>query len=371
MKPGLQRALPAGLVGALLGALFVIALRWAQGMETIWDPQVGTIMVALMGAAGFVWGAGAADPKSNEHPHEPEPDEYGLIVVEDDEHDDHDLEEFEAKPGRVLGFSVWQVAFWTTVMLVAIFGFATLPGGFFLQTSSDPAANTADVGFETTLQLPFNGPEVVVSQLTLFVGFAIFTLASLMLAGGAIALIFMVMSRGSTEAKEEENLPLALTMSDTVAKQRSPERRRIRTLEIAYFVVFAIVMFLLAEVILPALVDWQHWVIAPVALVITLALTVPLLRPVYARQNAVPALIEAATFAGVFLFMHWLFYYILIGFVIYSGSGIWPAVREILSAANAALVAALLAYPTAIARFVGTSARGAARALRGMPDALN
>jgi len=168
-----------------------------------------------------------------------------------------------------------------------------------------------------------------------------------------------------------QDMPLMLTMSETVTKRATPEYAQIRMLEIAYFIVFAISMFLLARVIMPALVDWQHWVIAPVALVITLALTVPILRPIYAARNAVPALIEAATFAGVFLFLHWLFYYILIGFVVYSGSGIWPAVRVLLSVVNAALVAGLIAYPANIARIVGMSARSAARALRGLPGALN
>jgi hypothetical protein len=257
------------------------------------------------------------------------------------------------------------------VLFVAVFGFATLPDGFFLQTSNDPSASTADVGFETTIQLPFGGPEMQVSQLTLFFGLAVFTLVSLMVVGALIAGLFQLMSRGVTEAKELENEPLARTMSQTVAKRATPDARRIRTLEIAYFILFAVVMWFLSQVIIPALVDWEHWVIAPVSLAITLAVTVPLMRPVYARQNAVPALNEAALFAGVFVAMYWLFYYILIGFVVYSSDGIWPAVRVILSLANAALVAGLLAYPAWIARFVGTSARGAARALRGLPDALN
>lgn len=375
MKPGLQRAVPAGILGALGGALFVILLRWAQSVDPIWDAEIGGLMAVLTGAAAFVWGAGAADPRSNQHPHEPEADEYGLIVVDEDEeehdHADDDLEEFEREPRRVLGFSIWQVSFWTFVLFVVVFGFATLPGGFFLQTSNDPSASTADVGFETTIQLPFDGPEVQVSQLTLFIGLAVFTIVSLLAVGGLIAGLFQLLSRGTTEAKELEPEPLERTMSQTVAYRTTPDARRIRTLEIAYFVIFTVVMWFLSQVILPALVDWEHWVIAPVSLAITLAVTVPLLRPVYARQNAVPALNEAALFAGVFLFMHWLFYYILIGFVVYSSEGIWPALRVILSLANAALVGALLAYPAWIARFVGTSARGAARALRGLPDALN
>lgn len=206
MKPGLARAVSMGILGFLAGAGLVILIRGLQSMDSLWDPQIGFIMATFTSAFAFLWGIGGFDPRMSQHPHEPEVDEYGLIVVEEHEEVEH-VEDEEAEPFSILGFSIWQVSFLTIILLVLLGGFATIPWGFYLRTTSDPAGSTANVGFDT-VELPFGGPEVEMSQLTVFVGFVIFTLLSLAVVGGIISLVFYALSYGVTNVRANENMPL-------------------------------------------------------------------------------------------------------------------------------------------------------------------
>jgi hypothetical protein len=212
MRPGLTRAVPMGLLGFLIGALVVLLLRWIQGLDPVWEAEIAVIVATFTSAGFFVWGLGAFDPRMSEHPHEP-PSEYGLILTEDAHEEEHEV----AEPVRLLGATIWQVSFWTIIVVVVLFGLATLPHGFTLQQSNDPEATFEQVGYYT-MQLPFDGPEVEVSQLTLFAGFIIFTLASLTLAGGALALLMTFLSQNVAEARANPDMPLGSE------PQEEPER---------------------------------------------------------------------------------------------------------------------------------------------------
>jgi len=94
----------------------------------------------------------------------------------------------------ILMSNIWQITFWLVVMVVAIAIFAFLPSGPALQNvagDGDPAA----IGY-TTMALPFGGPTVTVSYLTLFIVFVIWTILSLAIVAGVIAFLMTYFSRG-------------------------------------------------------------------------------------------------------------------------------------------------------------------------------
>ncbi|PJF22285.1 MAG: hypothetical protein CUN56_06785 [Phototrophicales bacterium] len=208
MKPGLERATTAAILGFIGSVVFTILLRGAQNLQPVFDPEVAMILGAFVSSFAFTWGMGATNPQMSQHPHEPEYDpETGLIVAEaphEEEEVDEVAVESSSPPFRVLGYSMWQISFWVTCLVVAVLGFATLPTGLYLQTAGDPEAQTAAIGMNyATLKLPFGGAEIQLSQLAVFVGFIIFTLVSLMAIGGGIALVFTILNRVVKEVENE------------------------------------------------------------------------------------------------------------------------------------------------------------------------
>lgn len=199
-----------GILGFIAGALAVMLLRGLQGLDPLWHAEIGFTLAAFTSAGFFVWGMGGFDPEMNTHAHEPEVNELGLIVAEP--HHEEEAEE-EHPPVRVLGYSMWQVSFWTIVLMVVFFGLATIPGGPALRISNDPVAEPSSIGY-VPLQIPFGGnvtfrgEEVLFSELTLFVMFTAFTLVSLAVAGGGIALAMNYLARGVAEAKVSDPVPL-------------------------------------------------------------------------------------------------------------------------------------------------------------------
>lgn len=312
MKPGLTRALPMALLGFIIGLAFVLLLRGLQSLDPLWDAQIGLIAATFSTAGFFIWGMGAFNPSVNQHAHEPDHDEYGLMVV-DAEHDDHHEEEQEASTTQIFSASIWQITTWTTALVVLLFAFALLPTGFNLQQTSDPAAMPDNVGY-TTWQVPFGGPEVMMSQLTLFIALIIFTIVSLGVIGGFIAWVFYSLSSGVTEAKASENIPLG-------TETRSA----------------------------PALPAGDTGETAPAG------------APAWLSDA-----LRAVRFVIVTVVLYALFYYVLIGLVIPNAE----ATRIVLSAVNAVLFALVILHTTFVLRGVGRLSKWLARVLRGLPAGL-
>lgn len=216
MGPGLPRAVPMALMGFLLGAVFVIALRAAQSMDPIWDAQLGLLMAGFLGTVFFVWGIGAFNSKLSEH-HAVEPDddvdETALALIEQQHHEEEEAE-LERQPVRMLTGQIWQIAFWTLLLFAIILAFAALPRGFSIRTSNDPAANSNSIGMVpfyppfSDQPITMNGEVVLFSEFAIFIAFSFFTLFSLAVIGGAVALGFFALSRGVTTVKAAGNVPL-------------------------------------------------------------------------------------------------------------------------------------------------------------------
>lgn len=66
-KPGLTRAIPMGILGFVIGALLVLAVRALQGMDPLWEPGVALAITPLFTTFFFLWGMGAFNPKMSEH----------------------------------------------------------------------------------------------------------------------------------------------------------------------------------------------------------------------------------------------------------------------------------------------------------------
>jgi hypothetical protein len=132
MQPGLSRAIPLGILGFILGALLVLVIRAMQSMDPVWSPQVGLIAGTLLCAVLFMWGIGAFDPKMSIH------------GEGHDEH--HEEEEAEATPIGILGGIGWQI----TALLIGFIVVAaaiSFPGFITLTTTADPIASPTQVGF--------------------------------------------------------------------------------------------------------------------------------------------------------------------------------------------------------------------------------
>lgn len=227
-----------GIVGFIVGALVVMLLRGLQGLDPLWHAEIGFTLAAFTSAGFFVWGIGGFDPEMSAHAHEPEVNELGLIVAEP--HHEEAAEE-DHPPVKVLGYSMWQVSFWTILLMAFFFGLATLPGGPALKISNDPVAEPSSIGY-VPLQIPFGGnvtfrgEEVLFSELTLFVMFTAFTLVSLAVAGGGIALAMNYLARGVAEAKVSDSVPLG-------TYEYTPPPLVARLVRLAVFVVLAVILY--------------------------------------------------------------------------------------------------------------------------------
>lgn len=186
MRPGIARAVPMGILGFALGALLAVVIRLLQGLDPNPNDPYGYVgpafvLGAFLSSGFFIWGIGAFDPRMNVHGEEPTPD-------------DQRAEETAAGPLALLISHIWQITFWLIVLVVAIAIFAFIPAGPAIQSVAGDG-NPADIGY-TTFALPFGGPTVVVSYLTLFIVFVIWTILSLAIVAGLIAFIMAYFSRG-------------------------------------------------------------------------------------------------------------------------------------------------------------------------------
>jgi len=292
MKPGLERAVPMGILGFLAGIALVVILRALQDVDPVWDPEIALIMAAFTTSAAFVWGAGAFNPQLNQHPHAPEVDEEtGMAIVPAEAHDEHEEDEevVEGKPLTILGYSIWQISFISILVIVALLGFATLPTGLYLRTSGDPSASVADVGPDITVTLPFGGQELELTQMMTFAGFTIFTLLSLAVVGGIIGLVFLALSKGVTQANATE-----ATEFGSLQPERNGDLLRMIVTNIIFLIVIAVLYVVFYYVLIGLVLPNPDWlrVILSIVNAIIFALLIfyptPLLRVVgkFARRVA-------------------------------------------------------------------------------------
>ena len=360
MQPGLTRAVPMGIVGFILGALFVIVLRSLQNIEPIWDTQIGFVAGAFATAAGFVWGIGAFDPRMSQHAHAPEVDEFGL-VIDDAHHDDiaTDAKE-ENQPVRILGASMWQVIFWTIILALILMAVVAFPSGFVLQTSHDASAAVNEVGYET-VKLPILGEEVQMSQLTMLVGFIIFTLVSLAVFAGGLGLVFIFISRGVTDAKASPAVPLGSEPDENRLSDTSLSLPILVGIYMVLLIVFfGLSHFILFDQVFPQ-TGWLRPWLASISASVMALVVVSAAASFFGR-----AMRRIGIYVALAALSYGVFYAALIGFVVPKPESL----RVVLSLANAVIIPIGLVFPTLALHIVGKGAAWLARVLRGLPGFL-
>lgn len=174
-RPSLSRAIPMGLIGFLIGSLFVMIMRDLQNIQPAWDSGVAIILSAFTSAGFFLWGIGAFTPSMSVHG------------------DDHEEEESEESPLAILkGYT----ALITTITLLTVMGFATyalLPGTPTITQTDLPAASATGIG---VFLLTIGDQTLEISQLVVFIAFGFFTIFSLLVISGIIGFTFFALSRG-------------------------------------------------------------------------------------------------------------------------------------------------------------------------------
>ncbi|MCB9449883.1 MAG: hypothetical protein H6672_00495 [Anaerolineaceae bacterium] len=188
MQPGLNRAVPMGILGFLLGALIVVILRGLQSLDPLWETGPGLVLAVFMGAGFFVYGMGAFDPKMNVHG---EPDEATPAAPDG--------------PFTILSGYMWKITTAIIILFVVVFGIATIPSGPVLRSVHQADGAAEAVGM-VPVQLPFGGPTVEVSQLTIFAVFVVWMLLSLFAAAAAVGLLIRYLSTGAKNP-EGTNIP--------------------------------------------------------------------------------------------------------------------------------------------------------------------
>ncbi|MEQ8676461.1 MAG: hypothetical protein RLP44_21980 [Aggregatilineales bacterium] len=401
MQPGLARGVSVGILGFLLGLLLVALIRALQSIDPVWDPQLALTMAAFTTSAAFVWGMGAANPAVNAHPHEPEEDEYGLLVVDEDAHDDHHAEDVEMEPRDTLGYTIWEISFWTILLMVGLFALATVSFGPALKVSTDPGAEPTQFTDNVSIYLPLLG-DLEVTQFTLFVLFAGFTLLSLAVVGGGIGLAFVSLTKGVKEAQATEpQEPFALLTASASERKAVAEMQGIGTVSTWYLVgvavLAALIMFILDGVVFKSMIEiTPAWIRSLFSLVVGLGLTYAISYPVFSRAKALSSLVRLLAFIGIAVFLYWAFWYVLIYYALlgvdrifgfsnatfFIGNidvmgvftiklaNVFDLLNTLLALGNAVGIGVTLLYPGLLFGAVGRGARGLARVLRGAPEFL-
>lgn len=179
--PGFYRAVPGAILGLIIGELIVIGLRSMQGLDP-YDPTVAIIVGAFTMMAGWMWGVGALDPKLSEHGEHH--DEHAIVEGDADAH-----AAAEAEPAALFFTEIWKSATMPLLLLLIVFAFANLPGGFFMQITNDPQANFAVFANSVELQLPFVENPVETTQMVIFLAFVGIMVFSLIAFAGVVAFL--------------------------------------------------------------------------------------------------------------------------------------------------------------------------------------
>lgn len=200
-KPGLMRAIPMALIGFVVGALLVIAVRALQSVEPVVDAGVILVVTPFFITGFFIWGMGGFDAKMSEHhAHEPEGGLVTALVKPEEIHEEHHEE--PVPPVTILGYEIWKVFTLTLLVVIGMFAFAMIPGGFFLQSVNEAEASRVEFAQGVRFDLPLGLGSFEGSQLAVFLGFVLFTIFSLFIAGGAIAGLMYFLSRSVDQAKQ-------------------------------------------------------------------------------------------------------------------------------------------------------------------------
>ncbi len=251
MKYGLSRAVPMGIFGFLFGMFLAILLRALQGLDPTWDAEIGIVLGAIFCSIFFVWSMGAFDPAMSAHGEEGHGDEEHAVHAPAEEAKPHVSlnERLHRAIASVLRFTQsggvmerllrWLVAIVallvlglvlvvtnvvnyarriagdiflvttiTLVVLLFLAVLATVPGGPSIQITNDPVGSPTGNGYVT---INLFGTDYIFSKLTLFLIFAIWTIVSLALAGGAISLLMAFLAREVRSVKGKPPPPEALT----------------------------------------------------------------------------------------------------------------------------------------------------------------
>jgi hypothetical protein len=213
-KPGLARAIPLAILGFMLSAVIVFAIRFFQQMDPIYDARVNLVLAPFIMSFAFIWGMGGFDPRMSEHAHPPHEDhddkdaiiDPGKAIKADSADSGHHPPDLAANPSSAFGIltgQLWTVMALTMLLIGAFFVLALLPTGLRLDTTADPAASPAifatNMEFLTPLGMEINDTNLIqADKLTVFAGFIIFTMVSLLAFGGGIAFLFYWLNQGVT-----------------------------------------------------------------------------------------------------------------------------------------------------------------------------
>jgi hypothetical protein len=345
-QPGLTRAVPAGILGFLLGAALVYVMRTLQQVDPVWNPGVGLVIGALFSAGFFVWGIGAFNPRLSLHG---EAAEEAL----------KEAEATEPPPTETLSRSIWQITTLLIVIMLVLGAFAFLPGGLTLTITRDPLASRTAFG---TFTVDLGGGRTIeVGEFVVFIVFVIIMIVSLLLVAGFLGWLFTWLNRSIKEA-------------EATAKARPKPAPALATAEIAGELPSGLAETgrrvrkelpdLRAGDITPpyprrgGLLAWILWLI-----LIPIKIFITFVRP--ADPTPINWVRSLVIFGIVFIVLYLFFYYVAIGLI-------FPTIPNLalLSAINALLIAFLLLRPKYVLQFNGMVARMLARALRTVPDAL-
>lgn len=344
-QPGLSRAIPAGILGFLIGAGLVYVIRALQQVDPVWSPGVGLVFGTIFCAGFFIWGIGAFDPKLSLHGEEAEAELARQAAT-------------EPKPGFILGRSIWQITTITLLVTLALVVFAFLPGGFTLTTTADPLASRTALGY---FPVEINGETVLVSELVVFLVFAVVMIVSLLIVAALLGWLFTWLNRNVKEvevaAKAKPKAAPALAAAETAGELPSgmaaPAPRVKKELP-----------DLRTRDLVPprptsgGIFGWLVWLI-----LIPIKIFIAFIRP--ADPTPVNWVRSIAVFAITFTVLYLLFYYVAIGLIFP-----WLPNLELISAINALLFTFLILRTKYVLQLNGMIAGMLARALRTVPDAL-
>lgn len=184
MRPGISRAVVGAILGFGVGALIVTGLRVAFEFTPYWNLGLVLVMGTFTMAYGAIWGIGGFNPRMSAHPDDSKPQPTYEEMAE------------EAGWRGVLSSTTWQMTVVTLLLIFGLIVLALIPG-FGLNVTSAPDASVKGFG---TVQLEVFGDTFPVNQAVLLVGFVLFTMLSLAVAGAVIGGIFFALSRGVENA---------------------------------------------------------------------------------------------------------------------------------------------------------------------------
>jgi Na+-transporting methylmalonyl-CoA/oxaloacetate decarboxylase gamma subunit len=360
-----------GIVGFLIGALFVIIIRLLQGLVPAWDVGVGIVFAALFMAAFFVWGMGGFDPRMSAHGEEHEEDHAEPAA------------EVPAKPFALLSSTIFQLSTLLLGALIILFFVALLPFGPALTITQVPLASRTAIGF---WEVQAFGQTFLLSELVVFILFFIIMMLSLLVAAGGIGWLVNFLVKGVVNAKAVTYTPLtrqlvelpagnvaALTAGagdgDAVAHAPAARSSIPGGARLPLFVVLAIgIFFVMFTVLMPAFRQILTGIV-PVAndtmwmwsLAAALGIAASIARP----QNWVQPL---AIYLSLVFLLYPIFYHVAIGLVYLAFPSIGPITAEVqrvlISWINVLLIPALILRPKWVSVAVGRIARTLARFLR-------